>query len=32
MSFRYADDVIRECADAWKKLIAGKTPKGDISL
>ena len=25
-------DVIRECAEAWEKLITGKTPKEDISL
>ncbi|BCR91255.1 inorganic diphosphatase IPP1 [Aspergillus chevalieri] len=29
---KYALDVIRECADAWEKLVSGKTPKGDISL
>lgn len=29
---RYALDVIRECADAWEKLITGKSPRGDISL
>ncbi|KAL1585922.1 Inorganic pyrophosphatase [Cladosporium halotolerans] len=29
---KYAMDVVRECAEAWEKLISGKTPKGDISL
>ncbi|KAK8181612.1 inorganic pyrophosphatase [Phyllosticta capitalensis] len=29
---KYAMDVIRECAEAWDRLIAGKTPKGDIAL
>ncbi|KAM0113747.1 Inorganic pyrophosphatase [Aspergillus fumigatus] len=29
---KYALDVIRECADAWEKLITGKSPRGDISL
>lgn len=29
---KYAMDVVRECAEAWEKLITGKTPKGDISL
>ncbi|KAI9927759.1 hypothetical protein ASPWEDRAFT_112687 [Aspergillus wentii DTO 134E9] len=29
---KYALDVVRECAEAWKKLIEGKSPKGDISL
>ncbi|EYE99246.1 inorganic diphosphatase IPP1 [Aspergillus ruber CBS 135680] len=29
---KYALDVVRECADAWEKLISGKSPKGDISL
>ena len=28
---RYALDVIRECADAWEKLMTGKSPKGEIS-
>jgi len=29
---KYAMDVVRECAEAWEKLITGKTPKGDINL
>ncbi|KAJ9294962.1 hypothetical protein DTO271G3_6524 [Paecilomyces variotii] len=29
---KYATEVIRECADAWEKLITGKTPRGEISL
>lgn len=29
---KYAEDVIRECSDAWEKLVTGKTPRGDISL
>ena len=29
---RYATDVVRECADAWEKLISGKTQPGGISL
>ncbi|KAJ5220273.1 hypothetical protein N7468_009477 [Penicillium chermesinum] len=29
---KYAEDVIHECADAWEKLITGKTAAGDISL
>lgn len=29
---KYAIDVIRECAEAWEKLVTGKTPKGDINL
>lgn len=28
---QYAMDVIRECAEAWDKLITGKTQPGDIS-
>ncbi|KAK1834801.1 inorganic pyrophosphatase [Podospora conica] len=27
----YAMDVIRECSEAWEKLITGKTPSGGIS-
>ncbi|CAI4216717.1 unnamed protein product [Parascedosporium putredinis] len=27
----YAMDVVRECAEAWEKLISGKAPAGDIS-
>ncbi len=29
---RYATDIVRECAEAWERLITGKTPKGQISL
>jgi inorganic pyrophosphatase len=29
---KYAMDVIRECAEAWDRLITGKTARGDISL
>ncbi|KAK5150485.1 Inorganic pyrophosphatase [Oleoguttula sp. CCFEE 6159] len=29
---KYATDVVRECAEAWEKLITGKTNRGDISL
>ena len=29
---KYALDVIRECSDAWEKLITGKSPRADISL
>ncbi|PYH68991.1 inorganic diphosphatase IPP1 [Aspergillus vadensis CBS 113365] len=29
---KYALDVIRECADAWEKLISGKSPRGEISV
>jgi inorganic pyrophosphatase len=25
-------DIVRECAEAWEKLITGKSPKGEISL
>ncbi|TQV97159.1 inorganic pyrophosphatase [Cordyceps javanica] len=28
----YALDVIRECAEAWERLITGKTPAGDVSV
>ncbi|TLD26413.1 hypothetical protein PspLS_04838 [Pyricularia sp. CBS 133598] len=28
---KYAMDVIRECAEAWEKLITGKTQPGDVS-
>ncbi|RAL02926.1 inorganic diphosphatase IPP1 [Aspergillus ibericus CBS 121593] len=31
-NLRYAFDVIRECADAWEKLISGKSPRGEISI
>ncbi|KAL2008861.1 hypothetical protein VTN00DRAFT_7055 [Thermoascus crustaceus] len=29
---KYATEVIRECADAWEKLVTGKTPRGEINL
>lgn len=29
---KYAEEVIRECAEAWEKLIKGETQPGDISL
>lgn len=29
---KYATDVVRECAEAWERLIIGKTQRGDISL
>ncbi|KKA25577.1 Inorganic diphosphatase [Rasamsonia emersonii CBS 393.64] len=29
---KYAMEVIRECNDAWERLMTGKTPRGDISL
>jgi inorganic pyrophosphatase len=29
---RYATDIVRECAEAWEKLVTGKTPKDEISL
>ncbi|EMD66924.1 hypothetical protein GGP41_005442 [Bipolaris sorokiniana] len=29
---KYAMDIVRECAEAWEKLITGKTPKDEISL
>jgi inorganic pyrophosphatase len=28
---RYAMDVVRECAEAWERLITGKTQPGNIS-
>ncbi len=31
-SHRYATDIVRECAEAWEKLITGKTQRGDIAL
>ena len=30
-SCRYATDIVRECAEAWEKLITGKTNPGEIS-
>ncbi|KFX88594.1 hypothetical protein O988_08961 [Pseudogymnoascus sp. VKM F-3808] len=29
---KYATDVVRECAEAWEKLITGKTQPGEVSL
>lgn len=29
---KYAEDVVRECAESWDKLISGKTEPKDISL
>ena len=29
---KYAMEVIRECSDAWERLITGKTQRGDLSL
>jgi inorganic pyrophosphatase len=29
---KYAMDIVRECAEAWDRLVAGKTPPGSISL
>ncbi|KAG9235742.1 inorganic pyrophosphatase [Amylocarpus encephaloides] len=28
---KYATDIVRECAEAWEKLITGKTQPGDVS-
>jgi hypothetical protein len=28
---RYAMDVVRECAEAWERLMTGKTQPGNIS-
>lgn len=28
----YAEEIIRECSDAWDRLIAGKQARGEISL
>ncbi|KAL2065076.1 hypothetical protein VTL71DRAFT_4216 [Oculimacula yallundae] len=28
---KYATDIVRECAEAWEKLITGKTTPGEIS-
>lgn len=32
MLTRYATDVVRECAEAWERLITGKTQPGGVSL
>lgn len=29
---KYAEEVIRECSDAWERLITGKQRPGEISL
>ncbi|KAG9242127.1 inorganic pyrophosphatase [Calycina marina] len=29
---KYATDIVRECSEAWEKLIAGKTAPGDVSI
>ena len=29
---KYAEEVIKECSEAWEKLITGKTSPGEISL
>ncbi|KIW23131.1 inorganic pyrophosphatase, variant [Cladophialophora immunda] len=29
---KYAEEIIRECSDAWERLITGKQQRGDISL
>ncbi|MCJ1260453.1 inorganic pyrophosphatase [Lobaria immixta] len=29
---KYATDIVRECAEAWDRLITGKTQRGGISL
>ncbi len=29
---KYAMDIVRECAEAWERLIMGKSDKGKISL
>jgi hypothetical protein len=29
--YSYAMDVVRECAEAWDRLITGKTPSGGVS-
>jgi inorganic pyrophosphatase len=29
---KYAEEVIKECSEAWEKLISGKSNAGDISL
>ncbi|KAJ5917796.1 inorganic diphosphatase [Penicillium verhagenii] len=29
---KYAEEVIHECAEAWQKLITGKTPAGEVNL
>ena len=29
---KYATDIVRECAEAWERLITGKTKPGEVSL
>lgn len=29
---KYAHEIVHECNEAWKKLISGEAPAGDISL
>jgi inorganic pyrophosphatase len=29
---KYAMDIVRECAEAWERLITGKTPRGEVAL
>lgn len=29
---KYAVEILHECHEAWKKLIAGESPAGDIAL
>lgn len=29
---KYAEEIIRECSDAWERLITGKQQRGDLSL
>ena len=30
--YRYAMDIVRECAEAWERLVTHKANRGDISL
>ncbi|KIV85396.1 inorganic pyrophosphatase [Exophiala sideris] len=29
---KYAEEIIRECSDAWERLVTGKQQRGDINL
>lgn len=29
---KYAEEVIRECSDAWERLVKGKTQRGDVNV
>jgi inorganic pyrophosphatase len=29
---KYATDIVRECAEAWERLVSGKSQRGEISL